>query len=167
VMQESVLFSDTLRENLVLARPDADEAAVSAAVRMAALDGDLAQLPAGLATAVGERGITLSGGQRQRLCLARALLGEAKILLLDDALSAVDAETEHRILGELERHTRHLSRVVVSHRLSAVQSADEILVLREGRVAERGTHAALLAAGGWYAQTWRYQQLAATVEQGA
>ena len=85
---------------------------------------------------------------------------------LDDALSAVDAETEHRILGELERHTRHLSRVIVSHRLSAVQSADEILVLREGRVVERGTHAALLAGAGWYAQTWRYQQLAASVEQG-
>ncbi len=166
VMQESVLFSDTLRENLVLARPGADEAAVAAALRMSALERDLAQLPAGLATEVGERGVTLSGGQRQRLCLARALLAEARILLLDDALSAVDAETEHRILGELERHTRHLSRVIVSHRLSAVQSADEILVLREGRVAERGTHAALLAGAGWYAQTWRYQQLAASVEQG-
>ena len=100
------------------------------------------------------------------MCI-RDRLSEAKILLLDDALSAVDAETEHRILGELERHTRHLSRIVVSHRLSALQSAEEILVLREGCVAERGTHAALLAAGGWYAQTWRYQQLAATVEQRA
>jgi len=166
VMQESVLFSDSLRENLVLARPGADEAAVAAALRMSALERDLAQLPAALATEVGERGVTLSGGQRQRLCLARALIAEARILLLDDALSAVDAETEHRILGELERHTRHLSRVIVSHRLSAVQSADEILVLREGRVAERGTHAALLAGAGWYAQTWRYQQLAASVEQG-
>lgn len=161
VMQEPVLFSATLRENLLLARPDASEQAITEVLETAALGNDIAQWPQGLATEVGERGITLSGGQRQRLCLARALLGEARILLLDDALSAVDAETEHRILAALERHTRHLSRVIVSHRLSTVQSAHEILVLREGRVVERGTHAALLAAGGWYAQTWRYQQLAA------
>ncbi|MCG3171348.1 MAG: putative multidrug resistance ABC transporter ATP-binding/permease protein YheI [Pseudomonadales bacterium] len=163
VMQEPVLFSATLRENLLLARPEAGEDDIARVLELAALGNDLAQWPAGLATEVGERGITLSGGQRQRLCLARALLGEARILLLDDALSAVDAETEHLILGALERHTRHLGRVIVSHRLSAVQAADEILVLRDGRVAERGTHAALLAADGWYAQTWRYQQLAAAV----
>jgi ABC-type multidrug transport system fused ATPase/permease subunit len=167
VMQEATLFSATVKENLTLARPEADVAAIAGALRMASLEQDVAQLPQGLETEIGERGVTLSGGQRQRLCLARALLGEARILLLDDALSAVDAETEHRILGELERHTRHLSRVIVSHRLSAVQSAEEILVLRDGIVAERGTHTALLAAGGWYAQTWRYQQLAASVEQQA
>lgn len=163
VMQESILFSTTIRENLLLARPDAGEQDIARVLDMASLAADLEQWPRGLDTEVGERGVTLSGGQRQRLCLARALLGEADILLLDDALSAVDAETEHRILAALERHTRHLSRVIVSHRLSAVQSADEILVLRDGRVIERGTHAALLAGSGWYARTWRYQQLAASV----
>ncbi|MFM7274603.1 MAG: ATP-binding cassette domain-containing protein [Gammaproteobacteria bacterium] len=112
-------------------------------------------------TEVGERGVTLSGGQRQRLCLARMLLADCRILLLDDALSAVDAETEHHILSALEQHTGHLSRVIVSHRLSAVKDAGEILVLQDGRIAERGTHATLLAREGWYAETWRYQQLAA------
>lgn len=164
VMQESMLFSATLRENLVLARPDASEEDIAHILEITALGPDLAQLPHGLATEIGERGVTLSGGQRQRLCLGRALLGNARILLLDDALSAVDAETEHRILDALERHTRHLSRIIVSHRLSAVQSADEILVLRDGRIIERGSHAALIASGGWYAGTWRYQQLAAAVE---
>ena len=165
VPQESVLFSASLRENLALARPDASEADILRMLRLASLESDVAGFPAGLETEVGERGVTLSGGQRQRLCLARALLAECRLLLLDDSLSAVDAETEHAILAALESHTRHLSRVIVSHRLSAVQAADEILVLRDGSVAERGTHNELLAQGGWYAETWRYQQLAAVAER--
>jgi ATP-binding cassette, subfamily B, multidrug efflux pump len=167
VMQESVLFSASLRENLTLARPDAAQADIEQAIRIASLESDIRQLPGGLDTEVGERGVTLSGGQRQRLCLARALLGDARILMLDDALSAVDAETEHRILEGLERHTRHLSRVVVSHRLSAVKDAEEILVLREGRVIERGTHQVLMRLGGWYAETWEFQQLASAIVEPA
>ena len=161
VPQEAVLFSASLRENIALARPDAPEQAVADVVEAAGLARDLAGFPQGLDTEVGERGVTLSGGQRQRLCLARMLLADCRILLLDDALSAVDAETEHHILSALEQHTGHLSRIIVSHRLSAVKDAGEILVLRDGRIAERGTHATLLANGGWYAETWRYQQLAA------
>lgn len=164
VMQESVLFSDTLRENLRLSNRDATDEQILTVLEVVGLAAEVRSFPDGLDTVVGERGVTLSGGQRQRLCLGRSLLAGSSILLLDDALSAVDAEKEHSILAALERDTRHLSRVIVSHRLSAVRDADEILVLDDGRVRERGTHAALLAAGGWYADTWRYQQLAAEVD---
>ncbi len=126
-------------------------------------------MPEGYDTPVGERGVTLSGGQRQRVAIARALLADAPLLLLDDALSAVDTGTEARILAHLRVARGAWARsgraaLIVSHRLSAVADADHIIVLTHGRVTERGTHDELLALGGWYAAQWRYQQLEASLE---
>ena len=125
---------------------------------------DIQRLPQGYDTPVGERGVTLSGGQRQRVAIARALLADAPLLLLDDALSAVDTETEARILAHLRGARVGRTVIIASHRLSAVADADETLVLREGRVIEQGSHAALLAGNGWYARQWRYQQLEASLD---
>jgi ATP-binding cassette, subfamily B, multidrug efflux pump len=166
VPQEAFLFSATVAENIALARPEATPAEIEAAARLAAVHDDIARLPQGYATEVGERGVTLSGGQRQRVAIARALLSDAPLLVLDDALSAVDTGTETDILDHLRglRATRpDRSVIVIAHRLSAVMDADEILVLKQGHVIERGTHEQLLALGGWYAAQWRYQQIEATL----
>jgi len=167
VPQEPFLFSASIAENIALARPDASPAQIVEAATLAAVHADIAALPQGYDTLVGERGVTLSGGQRQRVAIARALLSEAPILLLDDALSAVDTGTETQILGHLrtlrERHPERTV-IIVSHRLSAVMEAEQIAVLRQGRITERGDHASLLAQGGWYATQWRYQQLEASID---
>ena len=173
VPQEAFLFSATVAENIALARPDATPAQIEAVARLAAVHDDITRLPQAYATPVGERGMTLSGGQRQRVAIARALLADAPLLLLDDALSAVDSDTESRILSALRGlrgrpglrgHSAGRSVVIASHRLSTLQDADLILVLRHGRVTERGDHRALLALGGWYATQWRVQQLEASLE---
>ncbi|HEY1091991.1 MAG TPA: ATP-binding cassette domain-containing protein, partial [Burkholderiaceae bacterium] len=167
VPQEPILFSASIEENIALAKPDATRAEVEAAAALAAVDEDIRRLPEGYETLVGERGITLSGGQRQRVAIARALLAAAPLLLLDDALSAVDTGTETQILDhlrELRRNDSRRSTLIVSHRLSAVMEADEIIVLRHGAITERGTHAELLQLDGWYASQWRYQQLEASLE---
>ncbi len=195
VPQEPFLFSATIAENIALARPDASRAEIENAARLAAIDEEIAGLPQGYDTEVGERGVTLSGGQRQRVAIARALLGQsagppqalprplggqeltsdvgvnrpdAPILLLDDALSAVDTSTETLILDhlrELRAARPERSVIIVSHRLSAVVDADHIAVLRGGRITEQGTHAELLEVdGGWYAAQWRYQQLEASID---
>ncbi|RZI81927.1 MAG: ATP-binding cassette domain-containing protein [Rubrivivax sp.] len=167
VPQEPFLFSATVAENIALAKPQATRAEVETVARMAAVHDDILRLPQGYDTPVGERGVTLSGGQRQRVAIARALLADAPLLLLDDALSAVDTGTEASILAHLrELRARQPDRtvIVVSHRLSSVADADNIQVLREGRVAEQGSHAQLLAREGWYARQWRYQQLEQQLE---
>ncbi len=159
VPQESFLFSTTVGENIALGRPDAGREEILQAARLAGLSRDLEELPRGLDTVVGERGITLSGGQKQRVALARALLRRPRLLLLDDCLSAVDAETEERILGNLREVFAGRTVLQVSHRLSAVRDADQIVVLDKGRATERGRHDELMAIGGIYADLYRRQQL--------
>ena len=169
VPQEPLLFSATVAENVAFGSAgehDGDgAAAVESAVALAGLDADVARFPDGLETTVGERGLTLSGGQQQRVALARALLADPPILILDDALSAVDSRTEEAILARLRGVMRQRTSIVVSHRISTVRGADQILVLDRGRVVERGTHGELLAHGGLYADLDRQQRLAAELEE--
>jgi ATP-binding cassette subfamily B multidrug efflux pump len=164
VPQESFLFSATIADNIALANPDATREEIENVAKLAAVHDDIMRLPKGYETMVGERGITLSGGQRQRVAIARALLTDSPLLLLDDALSAVDTGTEAQILEHLQDLRRagiHSGRsvIIVSHRLSSVADADHIVVLAHGKIVERGTHQSLLAQEGWYASQWQYQQL--------
>lgn len=164
VPQEPFLFSASVAENIALARPRATRAEVEQAAKLAAVHEDILRLPRGYDTPVGERGVTLSGGQRQRVAIARALLADAPLLLLDDALSAVDTDTETRILAHLREARRGRTVIIVSHRLSAVADADHIVVLRDGHLVEQGSHAGLAAGHGWYARQWQYQQLQASLD---
>jgi ATP-binding cassette subfamily B multidrug efflux pump len=164
VPQEAFLFSASVAENIALAKPGAGRDEVVAAAKLAAVHDDILRLPQAYDTPVGERGVTLSGGQRQRVAIARALLADAPLLLLDDVLSAVDTDTESRILRHLRDTRRGRTVIIASHRLSAVADADFTLVLRDGHVIERGDHASLLAHEGWYARQWRYQQLEASLD---
>jgi ATP-binding cassette subfamily B protein len=158
VPQDTVLFNDTIRYNIRYGRWDASDAEVEEAARMAQIDTFIRQSPKGYETEVGERGLKLSGGEKQRVAIARTVLKAPPILVLDEATSALDTHTEQEIQGALERVSRNRTSLVIAHRLSTVVAADEIIVLDQGRIVERGTHARLLAADGLYASMWNRQR---------
>lgn len=158
VPQDTVLFNDTIRYNIRYGRWDADDAEVEEAARLAQIDHFIRMSPRGYETQVGERGLKLSGGEKQRVAIARTVLKAPPILVLDEATSALDTHTEHEIQGALDRVAKNRTSLVIAHRLSTIVGADEIIVLEQGRIAERGTHAKLLAHGGLYASMWNRQR---------
>jgi len=164
VPQETFLFSDTMAENIALGADGANGESIARAAGIARIAEDVEEFPHQYATVVGERGVTLSGGQKQRTAIARALIRDPKILILDDALSSVDAYTEQEILAGLRRIRTSRTCILISHRISTVQDADLIVVLNEGRIVEQGTHASLLALGGLYADLHEKQLLREALE---
>jgi ATP-binding cassette, subfamily B, heavy metal transporter len=158
VPQDTVLFNDTVRYNIAYGRPGADDSEVIDAARHARIHDFISALPDGYASMVGERGLKLSGGEKQRVAIARVILKEPRILVFDEATSALDTKTEQEIQANLDELRQRRTTLVIAHRLSTVVNADEILVLDDGRIVERGSHAALLAEGGVYAAMWARQQ---------
>jgi ATP-binding cassette subfamily B protein len=164
VPQETFLFSATLAENIAWGAPDASRKRIAWAAQIAGLAADIETFPIGLETVIGERGLTLSGGQKQRTAIARAILRDPRILILDDALSSVDTVTEEAILSGLAGVMRHRTTILISHRVSTVQNAHRIVVLSEGRVVEIGTHQELLDLGGYYGELYQKQLLEEELE---
>lgn len=159
VPQNNYLFSTSIQKNIAFSQGDAGENQIIEAAKKSDLHNDILQMPLAYNTLVGENGISLSGGQRQRISIARALLKHSQILIMDDALSAVDAKTETTILSSLKQERRNKTTIIAAHRLTSVMNADLILVLKNGHIIERGTHQQLLKQDGWYAEMWRRQEL--------
>ncbi|MFJ8353022.1 ABC transporter transmembrane domain-containing protein [Bacillus paramycoides] len=166
VPQDHFLFSASIGENIAFGKADATYKEITRAAEIACIHNDIIQFPEGYDTVVGERGVSLSGGQKQRISIARALLTNAEILILDDCLSAVDAKTEETILTALKRERAEKTTIITAHRLSAIQHANLILVIDEGMVVQRGTHEQLMNENGWYKEMYESQQLEALVEKG-
>ena len=158
VPQDTVLFNSSIRDNIRYGRPDASEADIDAAIKLAHLSNFIASLPEGDATQVGERGLKVSGGEKQRIAIARAILKRSPILLFDEATSALDSAAEQAILQAMREVARNHTSVVIAHRLSTITDADNIIVLKNGRLAEQGSHDELLTANGEYARMWQLQQ---------
>lgn len=165
VSQTPFLFSDSVANNIALGNPRATQEKIEQAAQLASVHEDILRLPQGYETEVGERGVMLSGGQKQRISIARALLLDTEILILDDALSAVDGRTEYQILHNLRRWGQDRTVIISAHRLSALTGASEILVMQHGSVVQRGEHPALLTQPGWYRDMYRYQQLEAALDE--
>jgi ATP-binding cassette subfamily B protein len=167
VPQDTVLFNDTIRYNIAYGRPGASEEEVIQAAKLAQVHDFVTRLPDGYRTMVGERGLKLSGGEKQRVAIARTILKDPRILILDEATSALDTRTEQEIQAALRLVSANRTTLVIAHRLSTVVEADEIIVLQDGSIAERGTHAALIAADGLYAEMWRRQSEAVAMAEAA
>jgi ATP-binding cassette subfamily B protein len=165
VPQDTVLFNDTIGYNIGYGRDGAGQDEIEAAARGASIDGLIAMLPAGYDSMVGERGLKLSGGEKQRVAIARTLLKDPPILILDEATSALDSRTEEAIQATLDGVTRNRTTIVIAHRLSTIVAADQIIVLDQGRIAERGAHGELLARGGLYAELWNRQAAERELEE--
>jgi len=166
VPQDHVLFSKTVRENIYFGRTDATNEDLEKAIELADFKKDIDMLPEGLETLVGEKGIALSGGQKQRISIARALIKNPEILILDDSLSAVDAKTEKKIIENIRSERVGRTTIISTHRMSAVQHADRIIVLDDGEIIEAGTHEQLMESDGWYHEQFERQQVQASSELG-